>query len=332
MNARLRAGTVGTALLAGVLASSVAPADEAVFAIGNSLTLDCCGDGAIAAFATSDGMHVRWGEHVKLGASLPTIEAAPTDQIGMPADAWNAALPTGAWRTLMVEPYTGADATLGADVSAIQDFVSSALAGGTPPARLVLYAAWPARPEVTSRGSFTAAWNRPAADADSQPTTLARAYYDRLQARLARAYGSTLPVTVVAVGDVFAALERRIAAGEFADVGSVAALYRDDNHLGDAGRYLAGVTVYAALTGRDPTALPVPAQYAQGYAGVPLTPDLARRLAALAWSVVAPPPAPPPAAVAAMPTGGGGATDAAALVLLAALAAVRAARRREHRP
>jgi hypothetical protein len=113
-------------LLAALLLCAAAPAHsaEAMFSVGNSLTLDCCGASAIAAFDASLGNSLVQQEHIRLGSALDYMVANPQDfQAGL---RWNQALPSQRWDFLAVEPYPSATSTLATDLQAIRTLIAAA--------------------------------------------------------------------------------------------------------------------------------------------------------------------------------------------------------------
>jgi hypothetical protein len=281
---RPKATLVATFLAA--LSCSPAFAAESFFAVGNSLTLDCCGADAIAAFDASLGNTLVESYHIRFGSALDYIVAHPEDNV--PGSArWDQTLPFQTWQFLAVEPYPSATSTLDTDVRAIGTLVDAArVADPSHTPEVLLFAAWPAIASFQPLGGFSEYWGQAVFGDGSQPTILARRYFDVLLTRLVERYGDAVRFRIAPVGDVFAALDSAIRAGNFPELASTADLYRDTNHLGDAGRYLAGLTMIMTLRRTHASDLPVPATYLQGYAGAPVTPALTAHMEQIAASVV----------------------------------------------
>jgi hypothetical protein len=91
---------------------------------------------------------------------------------------------------------------------------------------------------------------------------------------------------VIPVGDVLAALDDLIRSGQVAGITDIRQLYGDNDHTGDVGKFIAGLTVYATVFRENPEGLTIPAGYLQGSATARLTPALAAQLESLVWRVV----------------------------------------------
>lgn len=96
----------------------------------------------------------------------------------------------------------------------------------------------------------------------------------------------TPPIYVIPAGQVFAAVERRLAEGPIAEIAASDLFFRDLIHLSDAGNYLVALTHYAVLYGRPPVGLPHVLRRADGSAAQAVSPEAARILQDIVWQVV----------------------------------------------
>lgn len=276
--------------------------------IGNSLTWDASPN-MVAAMAAQRGHAQTVGYHIECGQSLTTIMAGtpwtcvPPTAFGM----YDAALPQYAWDAITAEPYTGS--TLGSEAAAFGQLMQ--LAARNPAnahTQWYVYEAFPSRLE--QQPDYAAAWLRPSGGRDDEVTQLSRAYFSNLLPRLNAIRPAGLPpVRVIPMGDVIYEAEQRIRAGQLTGIADVGAFYRDADHQSVAGQFLAASTWYATLFGEDPTGIPFPSQFYDGYS---LDPVLTNQLESLAWDVVsthpdtgvAPVPEPATAAIVLLPAAG----------------------------
>lgn len=294
-------------LLAAVLcivSRAAAPA-ESLYSVGNSLTLDCCGNGAISAFDASLGNSLTQDSHIRLGAALDYMVAHPEDNGGAVL-GWNQALATRHWDFLGIEPYPSATSTLATDIDAISQLITAARSNNSGgPAQVLLFAAWPSTDSLRTLGGFTEYWYQSLPGAMDQKTILARQYYEVLLTRLTAKYGNTPTFRIVPAGDLMAAVDAAIRGGHLGTLSSVEDLYRDSNHLSDAGRYLAGLATILTLRSNRMSGLPVPATYMQNFNGARITAPLVADLERIAQQQISALPAMAPQAISVTPIQGG---------------------------
>lgn len=63
------------------------------------------------------------------------------------------------------------------------------------------------------------------------------------------------------ISHVFAELDRSFRSGDYSGFNCAGELYRDDVHLNNVGKYVAGLTVFAAVAGDLPESMEVPTAY-----------------------------------------------------------------------
>lgn len=255
-----------------------AQAQLRTYHIGNSLTNDTQPWWIEQWTASHDsGWHIRSNESLNYIWNHPadvTIPASPSE--------YSSALPGHVWDAIVLQPYGRPGGTLGTEVSAATSFVT--LAQSNPAnisVKIYILAALPASID------YNAVWNQAVPANDSTPVIRARAFYELMRERVAANTGAD--VFIVPEGEVFYALNQRIAAGEVPGVTSLEQFYKaqDTIHLNVAiGRYIAATTLYSTLYGVSPSGLPLPAD-AEIRPGTPeLTPELFSVLNDTVWDVV----------------------------------------------
>ena len=280
-------------LLAAVFAYSTGVGAASVYSIGNSLTEN--GVPGFGGVALMNGGAPEIGYQIAWGAPLNHIRANPDDiSLDLPTipalGGFAQALPSRAWSAVTIEPYTGyafgTHDNLASDMANISYFIdltrSSGLADNT---KFYIYEAWPSQTAVN--GDYSGFWNQPVFGSQDQPMVFARQYFDRLYNGLSARYGGTASLAVIPIGDVMNRLDIDIAAGLFPGLHDISALYQDDFHINNVGRYMAAITVYATLTGINPETTVIPS-WMLAPEGTPngLTVELAKALQTVVWDVV----------------------------------------------
>jgi hypothetical protein len=259
-------------------------ADQTLYAIGNSLTASML-PFSIPELATQRGRTFSVGFYTPSGRALDYSVANPAlPGFGNPVTL-DLAFQGYTWTSISMQPYPSATSTLASDIASIEAIVAAAKAGTSGTARLFIYSAWPSQASFAASG-FANWWRSSVPDEPAQPTVLKRAYADHLHARLVARFGATSSVHVIPVGDVLAALDELIRAGQVAGLADIRQLYGDNDHVGDVGKFIAALTVYATVFKENPEGLAIPAGYFQGSAPAQLTPQLAAQLESLVWRVV----------------------------------------------
>lgn len=141
-----------------------------------------------------------------------------------------------------------------------------------PDVRLYLYETWHRR----DRGDWLARL-----DADL-PKFWEREILDRAMADK----GLNQPIYVIPAGQVFAAIERRLAAGPIGEITTTDAFFKDRIHPNDMGNYLVALTHFAVLYSASPVGLPRALARADGTPATALSPKAATQLQAIVWQVV----------------------------------------------
>lgn len=252
--------------------------------VGNSLTEDAGvfgNSGGQQAIVYDTGVSVVLGWHILHQESLTDIVASPgTFSEVMPAQ-WNVALPAASRQLLTFEPYP-TNATLASEATAFETLAASA-AGNAK--RYFLYETWP--PTTLYSPTYAGYWTAAVVDGDGTPFTQQMAAYTAVYTRLQAALGAS-NVWVIPAGDVFAQIDVLARAGQIPGIATVADLYRDTEHMGDVGKFVAADTVVATQQ-RQKTNSAGNAKtlaYFQFGQGPTLTPSLAAQMETIVWSVV----------------------------------------------
>jgi hypothetical protein len=255
--------------------------------VGNSLTWDAQPE-SVAATAANAGHTLTTGFHIRGNGSLPFILNNPTDiSFTSSHGNWSDALDGHDWDAVTLQTFYGG--TLASDVTAARTVMAEARKRpGNADTVYYLYNAYPGTPAAGR--TYADGWLAPSENADGQATTLSRAYFSDLYARVAAAEPNAV-VHTIPVGEVLYELEAAILRGELAGLSSASDLYRDGVHLNNVGRFAAAMTWYATLYGANPTGLPVIEQYWRASnndwpTDETITPDLRDAIQGIAWDVV----------------------------------------------
>jgi hypothetical protein len=299
-SARVTALMLGIALLTASAASSAAPKRLRVYMIGNSMT-DQVSYKGLAELARSRGHDHVWGRHIILGAPISWIWQHPDKGLNeKPFGRYETALMDHEWDAITLNPTDrhlhsekGED-----DVTMSLKFLELARRK-SPDVQLYIYQRTPRREEnekadkssVTDEAEkrkdheededneenkqsakspkkktykpidYPAQWLRKYDD-DKVATTYTRDYYEKLVAKLRKEQPEgSKPVRLIPLGEVVFELDARIKRGEVPGMSDVNEVYSDASHFSPVGRYLTGLTFYAALYGESPVGLPVPESY-----------------------------------------------------------------------
>ncbi|MDX2064398.1 MAG: hypothetical protein SFX74_01515 [Fimbriimonadaceae bacterium] len=250
---------------------------KSVYYIGNSVT-DALNYGGVAAMGRSRGITWNWGRHMIPGAPLHWLYTHPDDGFMQePYGHYRRALTEYAWDAVTVQPFDRhLDGDEG-DVRMIQSFFDLAVAKN-PRVVFYIYARWP---RMTWKGKgysydkndydpgkdrakidlgrvddyqerwaakYTGGWDE---------TNESRDYFDRLVAELRKKNpGHAKQFRIIPIGEVFAQLDGKMRAGKVPGYRSIYEVYSDSIHMGRLGSAIAGMTVYATITGELAVGLP----------------------------------------------------------------------------
>lgn len=253
-----------------------------VYFIGNSVT-DAINYGGVDAIAESKGNNHIWARHMIPGAPLSWLWTHPNDgfyeqPFGYPTSAFK----NYEWDAISLQPFDrGLDGTDG-DVAMAGNYINLAK-GKSPNVQIYIYSRWPRK--ATAFPENASGWNTAWTQTYNQPgganTNETKDYFEKLVYRLRTTHSDIKPILMVPVGQVFHALNQKMAAGQVPGYANIWQVYSDGIHLTSVGAYIAAVTFYSTMYKADPRGTVVPSQY--GTIGS----DLASVIQQTAWEVVA---------------------------------------------
>lgn len=243
--------------------------------VGNSLSNDsgCFTPSKCPAFFSNDEIVLDVDGNIIGSASL-------TSQQISGSGGWPTEMDDHDWRAVTFQPSFGTGVTIGTEHDAIVAMVA-ALAPGTTP-DLYLYEGWPG--QTLTAGNYQTFWDSPVVDADSTAYVQKRAAVDHLLDRARADVDANFHV--IPTGAVLREIDVRAKASQLAGLATVYGIYRDDVHMGDVGKFAAGVTVYTVLQGKKLIDTERWRLYASGNEGAVLTQTLAQQIIDLVWDVV----------------------------------------------
>lgn len=276
--------------------------------IGNSVT-DTVNYSALAKLAESRGLKMDWGRTMIPGAPLQWIYTHPDQGFEQePYGRWKKALNEFPWDAVSLQPFdrrfsgpcekTGED--LG-DLALICKFAEMA-AKQNPQVQIYILARWPritadgkdpgfdkndydpSKPgsgaDLSTADTFQERWNAPFNANGYDLTNEAAAYFDQLLAAVTeKATFLKKPPMLIPVGQVMAALDSKMQAGQVPGYTNIYQFYRDPIHLSEYGSYLMGCTYFATFFKQSPVGLPT-----EPYGNI--EPGLAKIIQETAWEVV----------------------------------------------
>lgn len=269
-----------------LLCASVTWAEETVthvYRIGNSLTWDSQ-PAAIGKLASLRGHNHVQAWHINCGKPLQRIWDFPDEVCVKPVEkfgTFHPALTKHAWDAVTFQPHPGSGATLSSDAARILDFIQLAQRNpANAKTRFYIYAAWPGQ----RAGVYREVWTQETADADETRCLQTRAYFAHLLQRVRSK--TKADVRIIPVGEVLYRLDEKLRDGAVPGIQTAADLYRDPVHLTQAGRYVAGATVFSVIHGENPAGMTKP----EGTYGGPdeVSPALYKAAHAAIWEVVEP--------------------------------------------
>lgn len=260
--------------------SAVEDSDTAILFLGNSLTGNLSPT-RLAGLASSQGLQLDTGYVGAAGAPLNWLWANRGDEIRKELDK-------GIYQSLNLQPF---NRPIDKDLAASQQIIDYMLQK-IPDPQVYVYAQWPKHiglPYEEMWHQDIAAWLADSsANGDLISPQRTAAYFEALTQALRQAYPDLPPVIMAPVGHVQQLLSEKINAGLVPGVESIFDSHSDSTHVNNQGGYIAGVTYYATIFGRNPVGLPV-GDY-QGDPAVPrrpvISPELAQIIQETAWEVV----------------------------------------------
>lgn len=230
---------------------------------------------------------MRTGYQYTAGQSLTNIVASPGVFNQVDPAQWDVALAQHAYDLLSFEPYPNTS-TIGSETTAFNTLVSAAQAGPTgSSAKYFVYEAWPQA--LSTGGNYQPYWNGSVVNAPSTTFTLQLAAYTDVYTSLQSTLGAN--IWVVPIGSVFNAIDIEARAGHIAGASAMDDFYRDGQHMGIAGAFVAACTVFTTYFRQQCSPSTTTLNYfiataPNGTSPVVLTSALATQLASIVWSTV----------------------------------------------
>lgn len=255
--------------------------DLSLYQIGNSHTWDSAPSDGLPELFASAGVNLQNGWHIRCGKSLAYIADHPEEvcvdfnEFGN----WVTALGDNRWDAVTLQSHNGSPGR--DEIDAIQTILAAIPSYRST--RVLLYINWPR----ISAHEFRDGWNTTYSSTD-QPVIQSYQYFVWLHKAMLDADLSNHSIEYIPIGAVLAELDRRFRAGEYPPFTKVDEFYRDDVHLNNAGRYVAGLTILATLFDYDVRSLGTPPEaYNQPIANfVEIGTEFADYLQSIVWEVV----------------------------------------------
>jgi hypothetical protein len=208
-------------------------------------------------------------------AAYPDDVCVDSNEFG----TWATALSDYRWDAVTIQSHTGS--TGSDELEAIQAILNAIPSQRST--RLLLYINWPS---ISGR-EFRDAWNADYSSAD-QDVIQSYQYFVWLHKAMLDTNLGKHSVEYLPIGAVLAELDRRFRAGDYPPFTKVDGFYRDITHLNNAGRYVAGLTILAALFDYDVRKLGIPPDRYMSSIGnfIEIDSELADYLQEIVWEVV----------------------------------------------
>lgn len=220
--------------------------------------------------------------HVLTGNDLTEIVAAPGTFTFVNPSQWNVALPANSYQAFMAEPFV--NNTIGQETTAYQTLLAASL-NQAKSLRVYVYEGWPT---MTNYGAnYQTYWNASITAAPGDQMTMQKAAVTAVYNVVKAAHNPN--VWVADAGTVFAAIDAAARAGQIPGASTVADFYRDDQHMGQAGQYVAACTIYSVIWRQPcPTQQTVVSFFTAGgpLTGLALDTTNSPLLSAIVWTAV----------------------------------------------
>lgn len=219
--------------------------------------------------------------HIHTGNDLTAIVALPGTFTVVSPSQWNVALPAKRYTQMVAEPFNGD--TIASESAS---FLTLAAANATPNPTLYVYEGWPTQTNYGANYQtyFLAAGPFPSANQLTMQQGAITAVYNAVVAQYKAPH-----VYVAPAGTAFANVDVAARAGSIPGATTVADFYRDDQHMGQAGQFVAACAIYSTLFRQQcPTNSHVVAFFTAGGAlpGLALDVPTAQLLAPIVWATI----------------------------------------------
>ncbi len=234
-----------------------------IYFVGNSITETLNFNGLTELVESRGNTHI-WGRHIIHGASLEWLWLHPNNgYTKAPYSYPNNAFVNYVWDAISLEPFYR---LLGNDLEIIDNYINLAKPQ-SPSFKLFLYSRWPRTPygrspkdsRLTAKvwndlfnRTYTGKWDGSNESKD---------YFVKLTKAVRTKFTTISPAYMVPVGQVFQALNNKMAQGQVPGYSSIWDVYTDGIHVNRVGSYIAALTYYSTLYKSDPRGIGVPAVY-----------------------------------------------------------------------
>lgn len=261
-----------------------------VYMIGNSFTHNS-EPYSLAAIAAQKSDALTVGAHIRSGSPVHTIWGRPDEarEISPEFGRYREALTNHMWDVVTLQPFYKRpnegfpQSTMQSDIDSILKFIE--LTRQNPANRNTKFYIYESWPFLWVGKPFQQAWDTTTRDELTAPTMHTRDYYEHLVKRLRSR--TDAEIYIIPTPEVMYELDKKMQAGEVPGINGIGEIMGDKLHL-DAGlgHYLAAVTVYTTLYGRNPAGLVKPdGHYDAAKEGL-FTPQILNVLHDVVWAVV----------------------------------------------
>jgi len=279
------------AVIAALVLSQTLPGGaETVYMIGNSFTHNSM-PYSLPALAREKSDTLTVGAHINSGSPLHNILGRPDDgrEISPDFGKFRDALTKHRWDAVTLQPFYKRpfegfpQSTMQTDIDSILSFIE--LTRRNPANKNTKYYIYESWPFLWTGKPFRNAWDATTVDDPSTATSHTRDYYEHLLKRL-RAK-SDAEFYIIPIPEVMYELDGKMQAGRVPGLGGIGDLMKDKLHLDPGlGQYIAGVTVYATLFGKNPEGLVKPDGHYDSDSKNLFTPEIYAVIHKTVWEVV----------------------------------------------
>ena len=263
---------------------------KTVYMIGNSFTHNS-EPYSLPAIAAQKSDVLTVGAHINSGSPVHNIWGRPDDarEVSPEFGKYREALTNHQWDVVTLQPfykkpYEGfPQSTMQSDIDSILKFIELARENpANKKTKFYIYESWPF---LWVGKPIQQVWDTTTKDELTAPTMHTRDYYEHLLKRLKKK--TDAEIHIIPIPEVLYELDKKMQAGEVPGLTGIGDITGDKLHL-DAGlgHYLAGVTVYATLFGRNPAGLVKPEDHYDGEKEGLFTPQILNVLHDVVWAVV----------------------------------------------
>ncbi len=273
-----------------LLGKSTPGGPRTVYMIGNSFTHNA-EPYSLPALAEQKSDSLTVGAHIKSGSPVHNIWGRPdvAREVNPDFGTYRAALPNHPWDAVTLQPFYKKpfegfpQSTMQSDIDSILKFIE--LARENPANQKTKFYIFESWPFLWTGRPFQQVWDATTQDELTAPTMHTRDYYEHLVKRLKKK--TDAEIHSIPVSEVLYELDKKMQAGEVPGINGIGEIMADKLHLDHGlGHYIASVTVYATLFGRNPAGLVKPEGHYDAEREGLFTPQILNVLHDVIWTVV----------------------------------------------